>query len=283
MGQVGTERLPLWQLLLCHAHTLCSPDQRRLGCVSFNSDKLWSIIFDQDLYILQHTPRFNVVNLWGPRTNPMVQNWALNILHCLLRCLSLLLCQHLRCLDHRHLQRAGRGRAWGRHGQEPEVLHWFCHPREVFLFKYDIRASFFLQIWHLLRIFYNNVISPRTIKDPIQTTLIHKSFTCVHHSSKAILYVYIFEKAKNHVNIFHQAAWTLCARWDFRAKVGTIMIKTCEWSDDMRLFLRKDWHPIYLIYQVISDYPNHIFTKYLNGQISPNIGMLRKTEIIKLS
>ena len=128
MGQVGTERLPLWQLLLCHAHTLCSPNQRRLGCVSFNSDKLWSIIFDQHLYILQHTPRFNVVNLWGPRTNPMVQNWALNILHCLLRCLSLLLCQHLRCLDHRHLQRAGGGWAWGRHGQEPEILHWFCNP-----------------------------------------------------------------------------------------------------------------------------------------------------------
>ena len=126
MGQVGTERLPLWQLLLCHAHTLCSPDQRRLGCVSFNSDKLRLTIFDQHLF--QHTPRFNVVNLWGPRTNPVVQNWALNILHCLLRCLSLLLCQHLCCLDHRHLQRAGRGRAWGRHGQEPEILHWFCHP-----------------------------------------------------------------------------------------------------------------------------------------------------------
>jgi hypothetical protein len=58
----------------------------------------------------------------GPKE--VEQTRLLDLLHRLLCCVSLLLCQHLRGADNHHVPGAGRGgSARGRRGQEPEVVH----------------------------------------------------------------------------------------------------------------------------------------------------------------
>ena len=116
------------------------------------------------LATFQHLTRLHGDHLWRWRPHPLVQNWAVHLLHRLLRRLSVLLRQHLRRLDHRHLQRAWRGGAWGRHGQEPEVLHRLCHKGKVKLDHIKdqvdtlLQASWTLCAWWDLRAKVGNVI-----------------------------------------------------------------------------------------------------------------------------
>ena len=87
--------------------------------------------FLYQLYLVQDSARLHGFNISRWRSNTMVQNWTSNLLHCLFRCLPFLLCQHLRGLDHRHLQRAWRGRVGGWYWQESEVLHQLCNSSQT--------------------------------------------------------------------------------------------------------------------------------------------------------
>ena len=79
----------------------------------------------------QNFARLNVLHLWRPRTYTLVSHWTMHLLHRVLCCLPILLCQHLCCLDHRHIQRAWWSWTWGWHGQESKILHWFRNPGQT--------------------------------------------------------------------------------------------------------------------------------------------------------
>ena len=68
---------------------------------------------------LQDPSGLHGFDLRGRGAPALVPCWDVHFLHCLLRRLPLLLCQHLRRPHHRHFQWTGRGRATRWHGQKP--------------------------------------------------------------------------------------------------------------------------------------------------------------------
>ena len=80
--------------------------------------QLWTFLFNR-----QYSTRLDGLDLWGGRSSALVPRRDVHLLHRFLCRLSLLLRQHLRRLDHRHLQRARRGRTARRHGQESGTLN----------------------------------------------------------------------------------------------------------------------------------------------------------------